>query len=782
MIGRLEEQLRSKERDATNILGRLADSRAGALLLCLTFSLVMVYHFVIPLNAILSTNGTVWNDPAHSIWSLWLVNENVTSGRSLYATNMVFYPVGAPLIHPTVIEGFFPVTFLVKKLSRGDVMYPVYAYRIIVLLCFTLILYFTYLLLRALDFTRWAAATGSVGFAFCDFFIEHAPHVSLLAGFFIPLAALSLLRLYRRPASGPAVVAGLMVALAIYFTELALYVFLGLLFILLAMCLLRRERKALLEKLRLLGWKRILLASGVCLAVMMPFLINHFLSGVRKPLFIESSNFSSNLAGFIIPAPQRTPLYGNLFSTLSARITAAIDGRETFIGFPLLVFALIALLTTREKMVRVSAAVSMLFFVLSLGPTLKVFGTETGLPMPYALLMKIPPFDLSRTPVRFVVMGIFFLTIVAASGIAWTQHALRSRLGLRLSFVVLLIVFVWTVAEAYAPLPRQPSFVPPAELANLLNGPVLNLPASRFDGYALLLQVFHKQPIATGYISRFSELELKHVENLTRLEGRGGLEFCDELKRLGIRNVIINPVPVVDAPFELSGCQVNVVDLRRQDNDYALYEIGTRIDFSRPDAGKYLGYGWSVPETFSRWTDRGMALIAFRFEHTGPVVLRLKLAPFLVTGKLDQQQLRVKLNKQPVGQLTLRETDSKEYSIALPANLLRDQNIVTFELPDAESPKNLGVSEDTRLLGVNVQWLLIDTGSRQDVQQVSRVIHQQSGESRPKQKPARQQGLGFEPSLTVGLLLRSPWLRELNGAIQLTDLHSEDILNRSLSL
>jgi hypothetical protein len=712
MIVRSEEQPRSKGRDTTNILALLLDSRAGTLLLCLMLSLAMVYHFVIPLNAILSTEGTAWNDPAHSIWSLWLVNENVTRGLSPYATNMVFYPVGARLIHPTVIEGFFPVTFLVKKFSRGDVMYPLYAYRLVILLCFTLILYFTYLLLRRLEFTRCAAATGSVGFAFCDFFIEHAPHISLLAGFFIPLAALSLLQLYRRPATGTAVAAGLITTLAVYFTELALYIFLGLLFILLGMCLLRRERSALLEKLRLLGWKRIMLAGVVCLTVMTPFLANHLLSGVSKPLFIESSNFSANLAGFIIPDPQRTPLYGNLFSTLSSRTTAAIGGRETFIGFPLLIFALIALLTTNAKMVRVSAAVSILFFVLSLGPTLKVFGTDTRMPMPYSLLMKIPPFDLSRTPVRFVVMGIFFLAIVAASGIAWTQKALQSRWGLKLSAIVLLLAFAWTVAEAYAPLPRQPAFVPPPELANLIDGPVLNLPVSRFDGYALLLQVFHKQPIATGYISRFSETEIKHVENLTRLQDRGGAEFCEELRRLGIRNVIINPVRIVDAPFELSGCQVNVVDLRRQDIDYALYEAGKRIDLSKSEAGKYLGYGWSVIEPLSRWTDRGKAVIAFRLDHTGPAVLRFKLAPFLVAGKLDQQHLRVKLNDQPVGQLTLRETNLQEYSFALPVNLFRERNILTFELPDAEAPKNLGISEDTRLLGVSVQWVQIDSGVR----------------------------------------------------------------------
>src|SRR5439155_12046826 len=115
-------------------------------------------------------------------------------------------------------------------------------------------------------------------------------------------------------------------------------------------------------------------------------------------------------------------------------------------------------------------------------------------------------------------------------------------------------------------------------------------------------------------------------------------------------------------------------DLRRQDTDYALYVAGKRIDLSRPEAGKYLGYGWSVTEPLSRWTDRGKAVIAFRLEHIGPAVLRLKLAPFLVAGKLDQQHLRLKLNDGAVGQLTLRETNAQEYSFALPVNLFREQN------------------------------------------------------------------------------------------------------------
>jgi hypothetical protein len=517
-------------------------------------------------------------------------------------------------------------------------------------------------------------------------------------------------RLYQRqsPGTSAALAAGLSLGLAVYFTELALYLIPGLQLALLVMWLIRDERKVLLQKVSLLTPWRLCLACAVAVAVMLPFLYNHFASEVSKPLAIESAHFSANLAGFVIPEPQRTPLYGQTFAVLSARMTQASDGRETFIGFPILIFAIVALVTTRQKMVRAAALVGLVFFVLSLGPTLKVFGTDTGVRMPYAWLMKLPPFDLGRTPVRLAMVGIFLLTIVAAAGITSIQRAITSRLGKGWTAAVLLLVFAWVVAEAYAPLPRQPSFQPPAELARIANGPVLNLPASRFDGYAALLQVFHHQPIATGYISRFSDQQISHVENLARLVDTGGPELCAELGKMGIRNVILNPVSLIEAPYDLSQCGPNVIDLRRKDFIYPAYQIGKQIEFTTAAANVYLGYGWSVAEPGGRWSDRGRAVVAFGVANPTAATLRLKLAPFVVAGKLDQQLMNVKLNGQTVSNLILNKGEPAEYSIPLLAGVLRDKNILTFELPAAAAPKDLGVSEDTRRLGISVQWLRID--------------------------------------------------------------------------
>ena len=135
------------------------------------------------------------------IWNIWFANEAITSGHSPFSTNLVFYPLGANLGHHTLAAGFFPMTFLVKKLSGNDPLYPFYAYKIIILLSFALILWLSYLVLREIDLTRWAALIAAVGYTFSDFYMVHVIHINHLAGFFIPLTALFLIRAYKNPAS-----------------------------------------------------------------------------------------------------------------------------------------------------------------------------------------------------------------------------------------------------------------------------------------------------------------------------------------------------------------------------------------------------------------------------------------------------------------------------------------------------------------------------------------------------------------------------------------------------
>src|SRR5438445_3928222 len=249
----------------------LARHKLTAFSLCLIFSFGMVYHHVFPFSAVQMQAGVPAVDTGQMIWNLWFVNESVSHGHNPYLTNLVFYPVGANLSHHTIAAGYFPVTFIVKILVRGDPKYPIYAYHLVILLGFTLTLYFTYLLLRGWNFSVWAAIIPAIAFAFSAFFKEHALHINQLAAFSIPLCALCLTRVYRKPSWLNAIAGAVVFGYTIYLTEFALYIYVTCALLLLMLLASGQHRRDVQEKFRQIGWSRFLVAGALFLIIVAPF-------------------------------------------------------------------------------------------------------------------------------------------------------------------------------------------------------------------------------------------------------------------------------------------------------------------------------------------------------------------------------------------------------------------------------------------------------------------------------------------------------------------------------
>jgi hypothetical protein len=138
---------------------------------------------------------------------------------------------------------------------------------------------------------------------------------------------------------------------------------------------------------------------------------------------------------------------------------------------------------------------------------------------------------------------------------------------------------------------------------------------------------------------------------------------------------------------------------------YPPVKDATRLDFGRPEAGPFLWYGWSSDEDLFRWSDGPEAAIVFSLDEIGDTVLRLRVGPFLVPGRLDEQHVDVLLNGGRIGQLELKDPGAQEYSFLLPKSLLRRNNAIKFEIPGAASPKSLQGGNDIRLLGIRVEWI-----------------------------------------------------------------------------
>lgn len=139
--------------------------------------------------------------------------------------------------------------------------------------------------------------------------------------------------------------------------------------------------------------------------------------------------------------------------------------------------------------------------------------------------------------------------------------------------------------------------------------------------------------------------------------------------------------------------------------EFVHYQPGTRIDLGTVQAAKYLWRGWSVPEVMFRWTDGYLAEVTFALDEISATVLQMKLEPFLVSGKLEEQRMDIDLNGQRLATLSLRATGAGLYSVVLPSNILERRNILRFGLPDAKAPLMLRQSNDLRVLGIAVHWL-----------------------------------------------------------------------------
>ena len=91
----------------------------------------------------------------------------------------------------------------------------------------------------------------------------------------------------------------------------------------------------------------------------------------------------------------------------------------------------------------------------------------------------------------------------------------------------------------------------------------------------------------------------------------------------------------------------------------------------------------------------------------------MKLGPFLPKGKMKEQRVNIILNGQQIETLSLKEEVANEYKLLLPKNLLREKNLLVFGLPDADSPRNFGIGDDPRQLGIALYWIQLQSQEQQ---------------------------------------------------------------------
>jgi len=130
-----------------------------------------------------------------------------------------------------------------------------------------------------------------------------------------------------------------------------------------------------------------------------------------------------------------------------------------------------------------------------------------------------------------------------------------------------------------------------------------------------------------------------------------------------------------------------------------------RIDLAAPEASRYLWYGWSAAEGTSRWTEADEAGLVFEADTVQDLLCKMELHAFVTPKEHPQQRLSIKLNGQMIQNFSFKDNQAREISFLLPAGILQKRNTLQFLLPDATSPKSIGLSDDDRQLGIAVHWI-----------------------------------------------------------------------------
>lgn len=478
-------------------------------------TVVLARDRVLPLDALPQPYG----DQGQMVWNLWHTAESVLAGKDPYVTDRIFHPVGANLATHTLAAGFVPVTLLVKAsvalAGAPPHLYPFVAYKVLISVSYWLLAFLSWLFFRRIGATPLQAAIPALGYAFSSFFHNHAIHLNHLAGFFIPLTALLAVRFFETPRKATAAALGLSAALSVYFTEFFLFLVLAAPVFVLALAATPEGRREIAKRRAALTIPNLTALALSFLVALAPFLAHWATSDALPPKPEEAAGYCANLIGFFFPSPRVTPLYARLLPDLDSRMVLGSGGWEVFVGFPLLLLGAVAW-KSREPLVRAARWSSVVFFVLSLGTRLVVLRGETGVPMPYALLSRLPILQQNRTPVRFVSVALFFWAIVALAGLKRVS-ATAARRSPAAGLAATGFLLAWTAVECAG---KGTLFVQPAAtleglVPELPKGAVLNVPFENL-GLHSAMQVFHGRPIATGYVARPSTKQIEQLQFLER--------------------------------------------------------------------------------------------------------------------------------------------------------------------------------------------------------------------------------------------------------------------------
>ena len=459
----------------------------------------LAYFTAITYPLLMSFSSSFFTDNSdgfQSVWDIWWVNHAVLNLQSPWYTSYLHYPYGISLLPQTMnpFNGFIGVALL-----RFFTL--VQTINFIVVFAFVAGGLNAFLLCKYVSGAYWPSLVGGAIFTFSNYHFAHAQgHLQVVSLEWIPLFVLLWLRLLDRPSVKIAIAAGFALFLVLL-CDYYYFLYCVISGALMAAWLFVEYRGSLRSVIR--EHARSLAVFVLTVVVTCgPLIVGLLLLNARDPLIgaHNESEFSLDLPALVIPGghwrfAQLTKFYWD-------RLPGNINESSVHLGLSvvlLCVYAWFNLSRLRGTRLTIWYVIAGTFLILSLGPTLHLWGQVWPVPLPYRLLrLLIPPLKLSGVPVRMVVMLCLAGSVIAACALKLLFSGTRSS-----RVVAALILLIMVVEYLPAPIPQSSPKVPgyAVELARRPGGgAVLDLASSPAE--AMYYQTFHVKPLVFGYVSR----------------------------------------------------------------------------------------------------------------------------------------------------------------------------------------------------------------------------------------------------------------------------------------
>jgi hypothetical protein len=276
----------------------------------------------------------------------------------------------------------------------------------------------------------------------------------------------------------------------------------------------------------------------------------------------------------------------------------------------------------------------------------------------------------------------------------------------------------------------------------VVDGKAVELPTGRASTLLAIKMPQADGPLETSHVpSSISDLpatvtDMLGIENnyagISLLElpedadrSRGFFQYLSRDREIPVLRRFVVEGPVFDPN---SWRELGVVDVVQAAADYTWGDV---LEFGMEgNADPFTGRGWAAPSSNGQWSDGNLAHLHFQVENPGEdVVFLFAMRPFLVPGKLDRQRVQILINDADLTTLEVTEPQARLYKETIPGELFETSEVlVTFVLPDAAIPDELGVSGDKRQLGVSVISICLFP------QSMTEEIVQRTAASRPSGK------------------------------------------------